>query len=81
METTQLKSSNMKLFERFKAKTPEFNKKMGQVFTAISAKLVAVEVVLQMYSINVPPALNYAIIGCAIGCALFAGYNGQKVEK
>ena len=41
-------------------------------------KLVAIEVVLNQYQVNVPKWFDALLIVCAIGSILVAGYNGQK---
>lgn len=70
-----------KLIEKFKKETPRINKIVGRIFTVISCKLVAIEVVLNQYQVNVPKWFDALLIVCAIGSILVAGYNGQKTVE
>lgn len=71
----------MNLLQRFLAKTPRYNKRIGKFLTTISGCLASVEGVLIYYNVPIPQWLHGIIIGTAILTAVWASYHGQKVLK
>lgn len=71
----------MNLIQRFKSKTPAYNKKIGRFLTAITGVVTILEGVFQQYPDSIPKWLHWTFVGSAIITALMAAYHGQKVKK
>lgn len=71
----------MNLLERFFAKTPKYNKRIGRALTILTGVLTAIEGVLLSYNIQAPAYIHQTIIAAAVVSGLLSGYHGQKVKK
>ncbi len=67
----------MKIIEKFKAKTPKKNKRIGRIFTAIG--LVA-GTILTAGVVTAPLGVTILTVVSAVSAGV-AVFNGQKVEE
>ena len=67
----------MKIIEKFKAKTPKKNKRIGRIFTAIG--LVA-GTILTAGVVTAPLGVTILTVVSAVSTGV-AVFNGQKVEE
>ncbi len=67
----------MKIIEKFKAKTPKKNKRIGRIFTAIG---VIAGTILTAGVVTAPLGVTILTVVSAVSGGI-AVFNGQKVEE
>lgn len=73
----------MNLIQRFRARTPERNKRIGRLISAITGVISVVETTLYAYQdkFPLPHWVHVLFMSSAVIGALWAAYHGAQVKK
>lgn len=73
----------MNLIQRFRAKTPPYNKRIGRFLTAVTGVIGVIETTLYAYQdkFPIPHWMHVVFMSSAVVSALWAAYHGAQVKK
>ena len=71
----------MNLIQKFRAKTPLRNKRIGRFITVVTGIITVVETTLHTYPNDTPEWLHKVFMISAVIGALWAAYHGAQVKK
>lgn len=73
----------MNLIQRFRAKTPPYNKRVGRMLTVVTGMISTIETTLYAYQekFPIPTWLHVVFVCSALTSALWAAYHGAQVKK